>query len=216
VVIDAFCIVAPILVRTEMLKRLDDRIYSRVKRFKRGTLFFMRDSLEYGKSETVRKAFYRLTKAGKLRKRCAGIYYRPRKDSIFGPLTPGVDEVVKIIAKRKGFRVAPTGYHALNKLGLSTKVVANYIYLTDGNTRRLKIGKTTVNFIRTSTKNVSAKGDISHLAIQALRIIGKGSITEKEIRRIQHVLTFEHQENLKHDIKLAPIWIQKIIQPAIR
>jgi hypothetical protein len=122
---------------------------------------------------------------------------------------------VKAIAKRKGFKVASTGYYALNCLGLSTQVVMHHIYLTNGNSRRLKIGRRTVKFIRTTTKNVSAKGADSHLVIQALRVIGKDNVTEKDIKHLLHVLTFETQDNIKHDIKLAPVWIQKIMQPAI-
>jgi len=195
-----------------MIDRLDDQIFRRIARVKLGTLFFSQDFMECGNSTAVRKVLYRLVKTGKLRRRRPGIYYRPRKDSVFGPVTPAVDEVVKAIAKRRGFRVAPTGYHALNKLGLSTQVVANHIYLTDGNTRRLKIGGSIVTFKKTTTKNVATQGQISHLAIQALRVIGKNNVTVKEIRQIQHALKFETKENLTHDIKLAPVWIQNIMQ----
>lgn len=195
---------------------LESRISKRIARAKRGTLFFTGDFMTYGKPASVRRALRRLTQAGKFSTIDGRIYYRPKIDSVIGPLTPTIEEIVKVIAKRKGFRIAPTGYHALNAIGLSTQVVMHVIYLTDGNSKKLKIGNRTVKFIRTTPKNVSAKGSASHLVIQALRVIGKDNATAEEIKHIHHVLTFEKQENLKHDIKLAPIWIQKIMKPAIR
>lgn len=68
---------------------------------------------------------------------------------------------------------------------------------------------------RIKTKNLLAKGEISSLAIQALREIGIDQITLDEEKKIIEVLKKENQSNLLHDIQLAPVWIKKIMQKAL-
>ena len=68
---------------------------------------------------------------------------------------------------------------------------------------------------KTTPKNLMAKGEISSLAIQALREIGKDNLTEEEEEKIIKLLKQEKLELLEQDISLAPVWIQKIMQKAL-
>jgi hypothetical protein len=140
---------------------------------------------------------------------------RQKTDPVIGPLTPGVDELAEAIAKRDHIRIAPTGIFALNELGLSTQVPMNVVYLTDGPARKVRFGKRTLTFKRTSPKNVAAIGQTSRLVIQALRAIGKDKVTDSTIRHIRGVLKHEDRSRLAHDIRLAPVWIQEIIRPSL-
>jgi hypothetical protein len=45
------------------------------------------------------------------------------------------------------------------------------VYLTDGATRTVKVGKRTISFKKTSPKNLLTQGEISSLVIQALKTI---------------------------------------------
>jgi hypothetical protein len=60
-----------------------------------------------------------------------------------------------------------------------------------------------------------AKGKISRLVIQALKEIGNGKVTTEEEQKILTILKKENEKDLKHDIALAPVWIQKIMKKAI-
>jgi hypothetical protein len=88
----------------------------------------------------------------------------------------------------------------------------NVVYLTDGAARKIKIGKRTITFIKTTPKNLTAVGEISSLVIQALRTIGKDNATEAEIKKIQQLLKKEKPTRLQHDIRLAPAWIREIMK----
>ena len=192
-----------------------NKILSRIKKAGRGSLFFIENFIAYGNTEAVKKALQRLTNAGQLERIATGIYVRPKKDSIIGIITPGIEEIAKAIAKRDRARIVPTGIFALNKLGLSTQVPLNIIYLTDGAARKIKIGKNTITFKKTTPKNVAAVGEISKLLIQALRTIGKENVTEIEIEIIQNLLKKEKITRLQHDIRLAPVWIKEIMKPVL-
>ena len=60
-----------------------------------------------------------------------------------------------------------------------------------------------------------AKGKISRLVIQALKEIGNGKVTTQEENKIVELLKKEDLKDLKHDILLAPVWVQKIMSKAL-
>jgi hypothetical protein len=198
-----------------MKENLEKQIIDRISKAGRGVPFFAGKFVSYGSPTAVRKALTRLVTAGKLIRATRGIYMRQKFDDVIGPLTPGVDELAEAIAKRDRIRIAPTGIFALNELGLSTQVPMNVIYLTDGPARKIKLGKRTLTFKRTTPKNVAAIGQTSRLVIQALRTIGKEKVTDRTIRHMRRVLKHEDRNRLAHDIRLAPVWIQEIIRPAL-
>ena len=73
-----------------------------------------------------------------------------------------------------------------------------------------------IKFKKTTPKNLLAKGKISRLAIQALKEIGNGKVTEAEEKKIVDLLRKEDEKDLRHDIALAPVWIQKIMKKALQ
>jgi len=201
-------------IRIKLPNSIEKQILNRIAKAGRGMLFFTDNFITYGTQEAVRKAMERLVKAGELERVATGIYVRPKLDSIIGKITPGAEEIAKAIARRDRARIVPTGAYALNRLGLSTQVPMNIVYLTDGAPRKIKIGRRTITFKKATPKNVAAVGEISRLAIQALRTIGKDNVTQDEITQVQQLLKKEKRTKLEHDLRLAPAWIRKIMKAA--
>ena len=194
---------------------IEDKILQHIVAFPKGELFLPSDFSELGSSEAVRLSLFRLEKEGVITRVAQGIYVRPRESSLIGKLTPTAEEVAEAIAKRDKIRTTPTGSYALNALGLSTQVPMNIVLLTDGSPREIKVGKRKIKFKKTTPKNLMAKGKISRLVIQALKEIGNGKVTAVEEEKILDVLKKENEKDLKHDIALAPVWIQKIMRKAL-
>ena len=199
-----------------MFKSVEEHIFINIRKAGKGTLFFIESFITYGNPEAVKKALQRLVNTGELERVATGIYVRPQTDSVIGKLTPGIEEIAKAIAKRDKARIVPTGLYALNRLGLSTQVPLNVVYLTDGTARKVRIGNRTITFKKTTPKNVAAVGEISRLVIQALRTIGKDKVTDDEIKHIQTLLSKEKPTRLQHDIRLAPVWIREIMMPVLK
>lgn len=187
----------------------------KIRKAGKGTLFFVENFLTIGTAKTMAKALERLTKQGELVRVARGIYVRPEIDPVIGPITPGIEAIAEAIARRDKARIMPTGAYALNRLGLSTQVPLNVVYLTDGAARKIKIGKRTITFKKATPKNVATIGEISGLAIQALKTLGKTKVTTDEIEKIQQHLKKEKITHLQHDIRLAPDWIRRIMQPVL-
>ncbi|MDZ7772202.1 MAG: DUF6088 family protein [Balneolaceae bacterium] len=88
-------------------------------------------------------------------------------------------------------------------------------YLTDGSPRSIQVGNRKIKFKRTVPKNLAVKGKICGLVIQGLREIGKGNATDRQLAKIEELLEKEDPETVKHDAKLAPAWIRKIMLNAM-
>lgn len=195
---------------------LDDKIVTKIKKAKRGSLFFTEDFLNFGSAKAVAKTLERLTVKGDISRVARGIYARLDSDPFLGELKPSTEAIAKAIRKRDKARIMPTGVLALNALGLSTQVPMNVVYLTDGAARKIDLGKRKILFKKSAPKNLSAIGKISGLVIQALKEIGKDKVTKSEIQLILKQLANEEPYRLEHDIRLAPEWIRIIMRKALK
>jgi len=194
---------------------VEEKILEHIKSLPKGELLLPSDISEFGSSEAVRLSLFRLEKQGVISRVAQGIYVCPKESTLLGKLQPSAEEVADAIAKRDHIRTLPTGSYALNALGLSTQVPMNIVLLTDGSPREIRVGKRKIKFKKTTPKNLMAKGKISRLAIQALKEIGNGKVSEQEELKIIDLLRREDVKDLKHDISLAPVWIQKIMKKAL-
>ncbi len=192
------------------------QIESRIKKAGRGTIIFPADFADTGSAEAVKKVLLRLEQQGFLVRLAFGIYLYPKQSKLLGTLTPTLEEIAKAIAERDAARIVPTGAYALNRLGLSTQVPLNAVFLTDGASRKVRVGKRSILFKKTSPRNLAAVGPVSSLVIQALKAIGATNVEPDEENKILEVLKNESQENIKNDLALAPEWIRKIMRKALK
>lgn len=197
------------------MQSIEDKVYQRILKVKRGNLLFPEDFHDLGSSEAIRLSLHRLEKEKRITRVAQGIYVRPIISQYIGEVLPSAEEVAKGIAKRDRIRIVPTGVYALSALGLSTQVPMKLVFLSDGAARVVKIGKRTIKFKKTTPKSLLAKGKISSLVIQALRAIKINNVTDSEEKKIVGLLKKENPIDLLHDIKLAPVWIQKIMKKAL-
>ncbi|MCB0502535.1 MAG: hypothetical protein KDD32_07615 [Bacteroidetes bacterium] len=196
--------------------QVENKIAAVLKTYPKGSVLFVDDFLDYGNPESVKKALLRLKEKEILVRLAHGIYLYPKIDKELGVLFPSTEEISNAIARRDKARIVPTGVQALNKLGLSTQIPMKVVYLTDGAARTVKVGKRTITFKKTSPKNLLAQGEISSLAIQALKTIGQKKVDENTIERIQAILKKEKKENIINDAKLSPAWINRILMQTIK
>jgi len=199
-----------------MIQSIDDKIFAKIKKAKRGSLFFTDDFLSFGSAKAVSKALERSVTRGEIQRVARCIYARLAADSILGPIKPSTEEIAEAISKRDKARIIPTGTLALNALGLSTQIPINVVYYTDGSARKIEVGNRTIKFKKTAPKNLATTGKISTLVIQALKEIGKDNATAQEIEIILNQLKKEDPYRLAHDIKFAPEWIRIIMRKALQ
>lgn len=170
----------------------------------------------YGTPDAIRSGLTRLCRNGKLHRFSKGIYYKPMYDKWDGTLRePSLDNIAQKIAQRDNARIIPTGVYALNKLGLSTQVPANIIYITDGSARQIKFGEDKSITFRHSNDlgNFAYQSKLMQLAVLVMREIGEKLITDDQIAKIKNLITTHvTEQDFNHDIILVPTWIKMILQ----
>jgi hypothetical protein len=183
-----------------------------------GSVIFAQDFLAEGSPEAVRQQLSRLVKGGVLKRLSQGLYVIPKKLGDHGFLLPSAEEIAMAIARRDKARIIPTGEMALWKLGITTQVPLNYVYLTDGPSRIIKVeeakGKTSysITFKNAPPKNFALRGKISSQVIQALKSLGEKNLNEEALEKVQALFMRENLDDLNHDLTIAPPWISKIIK----
>ncbi|QHI37497.1 hypothetical protein IMCC3317_28760 [Kordia antarctica] len=199
-----------------MSESVINSIKKAISNYKRGKIFFPSSFSEFGSSTAVRQALNRLEDKGRLVRLAKGIYLYPKNHELLGILQPTLEQIALAISKRDKARIIPTGINALNKLGLSTQVPMNVVYLTDGTPRTIKIKNRTIKFKIASPKLLSAKNETNVLIIQALRELGKENIDATIIEKIKNILKKVEIKDVKNDMKLAPVWIAEIVESILK
>lgn len=174
-----------------------------VLRRKKGDLIFPTDFRSTGTQAAIKMALSRLTKEGKLKRLAHGIYYLPKIDPLFGAIYPIPEQVAEAIAKKEMVRIMPAGAYALHRLGLTTQVPTKLVYITDGENRQIKIGKTTIKFKATTPKKMALRGQLSSLVILALDELKSSNIDSITEIKIKEILQNENPRQLKNNLSLT-------------
>lgn len=194
---------------------IEKKILERIKKCGRGNLFSASDFVRYGEQKTVNKALERMMKDGIILRISHGLYYYPKIDKVLGLgiLYPTLEDIAEGVAKRDRARIAPTGLYALNRLGFSTQIPMNVVYLTDGSNRRIRLyNGTYIQFKRTAPKNMAFHSQLAMLLTFALKTLGEENITPEIIAHTKELLDKDEKQLFKQDYSLMPAWVSSIIR----
>jgi hypothetical protein len=184
-----------------------DRIMRRARSTGRGGVFTPSDFLDVAARAAVDQALSRLVKSGELRRLARGLYDFPKIHPKLGPLSPAPDDVAQALARETGSHVQISGARAANALGLTTQVPAKSIYLTDGPSRRVVLGKRVVDLRHASPKHLIAPGSAAGTVVQALRHVGpvrSADVVQVAARR----LSARDKKILASSAVQAPAWMR--------
>lgn len=183
-----------------------------IKKSPKGKVFFISDFYTLGADTAIRQVLQRLTKKEVLMRLANGIYYYPKQDAVLGIILPTAEQIAQAIAQRDKARIIPTGSYALFKLGLSTQIPMNVVYLTDGSARKIVVGNQKISFKKTSPKNLAVTHLLSNLIFQSLKVLDEETITDDLIKKIKTIiLKSGEQAQIRENLIYAPIRIRNIV-----
>jgi hypothetical protein len=191
---------------------IDSRILQRIRKQGVGHVFTPVDFLDLGPRNAVDLALSRQARTGTIRKLARGLYDLPSTSPRLGTLPPRVDDVASALKGRDQSRLQPAGAHAANVLGLSSQVPVRIVFLTDGRSRRVQLGKQQIVLKHTTPRQMATAGRISGTVIQALRWLGKPHVDDRVVATLRRRLSDADKRQLVADIRLAPAWIADIIR----
>ncbi|MCA1566193.1 MAG: type IV toxin-antitoxin system AbiEi family antitoxin domain-containing protein [Acidobacteria bacterium] len=193
------------------MQSIEGKVIKRIRGKGRGAVFLPKDFFDLGSRSSVDQALSRLVRKGHIRRLSRGLYDYPKVHPRLGELTPPPDVIARALARRTEAGIQTSGARAVNTLGLSTQVPARAVYLTLGNSRRVKVGKQTIDLRHRSPKNIMSSSEVSGMVIQALHHLGQDGVDEQVIKKLRNTLSDADKEDLKKDIKTAPEWMRQVI-----
>jgi uncharacterized protein DUF6088 len=190
-------------------KKVNNKIYGHG----RGWAFSKNDFADLGNTDTIKKALLRLCEKGRIRRAMRGLYDYPKHSKLLGQLlSPDIDQVAHGLARKFGWRIRISGNAALNVLGLSTQVPTKYLYHCDGKSKIYHIGNIELRFKRTELKDIGLKYPESELLVQAIKALGKKSLTEEEKQKIRDYFSANKHARILKDTQYTTSWVYEIIK----
>ena len=194
---------------------IEKKVLEQIKKSNRGRLLFAGDFVRLGEQKTINKALERLTNEGVILRISRGIYCYPKIDKVLGlgVLYPTLEDIAEAVAKRDKARIVPTGIYALNRLGFSTQIPMNIVYLTDGSERKLNLSNgATIEFRNAAPKNFAFKSRLAMLLTFDYKHIGKDNIAPEILAHTKELLAKEERKVIEKDYQLMPAWVSSIIK----
>jgi len=191
---------------------IDAAILDRIRSKGPGHVFVPADFLDLGSRAAVDQALSRNTRAGHLHKAARGLYHLPVHHPVLGQLSPSADAVVRAVTRQMGARVQASGGQAANDWGISDQVPVQTVFLTDGRTRCIQLGKARILLKHASPRTMSTAGTVSGPVIQALRWLGRRHVDDTTVSRLRHRLSNDHKAQLLKDVHRAPAWVADIMR----
>lgn len=174
-----------------------------------GRLYMVQDFAGLNNDGLVTRALSRLENEGMLIRLAQGLYLYPARNK-YGILFPTIEKIAYAIAEKDKARIIPSGLTALNRLGLSTQVATNAVYITDATARELAIGNRKIIFKRAAPRNFAYKSDLFPMVVAAMKELGKDGVTDEHLKIIKQVIgKYGDIDEIRYDYNIAPQWIKK-------
>lgn len=182
-----------------------------------GSIFVASDFANIASNEVVRKSLSLLTKRKIIERINHGLYIKPQYSKLTNEHLPfDVEKVALAIARNYGWKITPFGQTALNVLGLSNQVPANYEYLSDGPYRNYEIGGYKIIFLHRANKNLRDLPHKTTLIISAIKALGETNITIKHIELLKSKLMEEEKKQMLEDTKYITRWVREVLESVIK
>ena len=178
-----------------------------------GALLCPNTLLHLGSRAAVDQALSRLARSGRLSRVCQGVYVQPI-ETRFGLHPPAVEKVIASLETLWGEAIVPCGGAAANTLGLTTQVPVRSVYLTSGPSRKLNLGKVTVDLRHAPRWQLVAPHRLAGDAVRALAWLGPQEV-EESLGVIGQKLSPEDLDELAASRAMMPAWIAEPISAMV-
>ena len=194
-------------------RKILERIYGNG----RGKAYTSKDFRDIAGHETVWKALARLSQDGRIRRVGRGVYdYPPFSELLGAPSSPDPDAIARALARAHGWTILPTGDTALNLLGLSTQVPAQWQYFSDGPSRTYEWTGGTLVFKRRTNKETSRLSPKTALVVQALKALGEDCVDDRTLTVLRTKLTPKEWARALREARYVTSWVYEIVKHLAR
>ncbi len=195
------------------MKNISESIFYFIAGHGRGWAFSSSDLAGRFARQQIDNALSDLAQDGKIRRIARGLYDYPRySDFLQKTLSPDIDQVANAYARKFNWRIEVSGESALNLLGLSTQIPAQYVYLSDGPSKSYDVMGVQLNFKKSSLKDIGFKHRESTLIVQALKALGKEHLTAEMFAKMREQIAKESFVKILRDTQGSTGWIYEAVK----
>ncbi len=190
---------------SQITKRIDETPF--------GSAFVISDFTDLAEYETVKKTITRLEKKGTLRRVLRGVYDKPKFSSLLQEYAvPIPDQIAHAIARNYNWTISASGNTALNQLGISTQVPADWSYISSGPYKEYTFGNVTLTFSHRSDRQMIGMSETTLLLIQALKAIGQDNVSDADIKQIRKRVSSGEYQTILSESRHTISWIYEMIK----
>ena len=188
-------------------------IGDRIRAYGAGSVFTATDFLDIAPTSAINEALHRMTANGQISRILTGVYYVPKYSDLLGEyLPPRIDLVADALSRKYNWSIAPSGETALNLLRLTTQVPNTWTYVSDGPYKSYEIGRYRLRFKNIKTRHIAGLSKNTIMVIQALKTLGKDTVSREHIEIIRKELNAEDKQTLLKESQTTTRWIYEIIR----
>lgn len=179
----------------------------------RGSVVIPKDFLDLASHETVRQVLSRLAKEGTIRRLLRGVYEYPTFSTMLNaPANPDPDAIAQAIARAHGWTIVPAGETALNILGLSTQVAAQWQYFSDGPSKKYTWEGGVFILKHRTNKETTKLSPKTALVVQALKTLGEDNVNDTVLATLRAKLNSSERARAFREARYATSWVYEIIK----
>lgn len=195
------------------MKNISESVFYFIAGHGRGWAFSSSDLAGRFARQQIDNALSDLAQDGKIRRVARGLYDYPRfSDLLQKTLSPDIDQVANAYARKFNWRIEISGESALNLLGLSTQIPAQYVYLSDGPSKSYDVMGVQLSFKKSTLKDIGFKHRESTLIVQALKALGKELLSENVFAIIREQIDPKSYNKILRDTQGSTGWIYEAIK----
>jgi hypothetical protein len=195
------------------VKNISESIFYFIAGHGRGWAFSSSDLAGRFVRQQIDNTLSDLAETNKIRRIARGLYDYPRfSDLLQKTLSPDIDQVANAYARKFNWRIEVSGESALNLLGLSTQIPAQYVYLSDGPSKSYDVIGVQLTFKKSNLKDIGFKHRESTLIVQALKALGKEHLSAELLAKIREKIAKESFAKILRDTQGSTGWIYEAIK----
>lgn len=178
-----------------------------IKKIPAGELFSAKTFRQVASADNIKQILSRLVKEGLIERSARGVYTKPKVIKHIGKVPPSARDIAKTLADSTGETIVMHGAEAARQFQLSTQVPMRLIFYTNGDSRTLKIGNSSVELKHVNPSRLVAAGTLAGLAISALIYCGKDNVSNATIDKIKKELSKQDFKKVLNEIENMPVWL---------
>jgi len=187
------------------MERLTTQITSALRLMPEGTLLRANALLHLGSRAAIDQSLSRLVKRSVLMRVGRGLYVLP-VDTRFGVVAPSTQALIDQLSEQTGEIIVSSGAVAANRLGLTTQVPVQEIYLTSGRSRMMHLGNRVIQLRHARKWELSFARRRAGEALRALGAIGPTGL-EDALAKLRTTLPDAEFNILLTAAGQAPAWM---------